>query len=295
MNNYKYYLTFDVGIKNLAYCLARYDTTKNITDGLDIIDWGILDVSYKPLICKNIVNKRKKCNTNSIYYLLKDEIKDTSINHKDSNNLIGYCQTHANDLKIKDKKTHSTLFRVSKNPAFVNNFNIQTERLLRALEDFYNNKLMSLYHTVDPEQEAFNNTEYLISNMEIYIENQPVFKNPIMKTISIIILAFFMLKKVTCSNRIKSVNFISASGKTNLSFISSMNQSLNINPKPNVNFKVYAERKEFAIDVTNQIIQTLNKSIFNICSCVNYELSAKKDDMADTLIYVICTILKEQK
>ena len=194
MNSYKYYLTFDVGIKNLAYCLARYDTTKNITEGLDILDWGILDVSYKPLICKNIVNKRKKCNTNSIYYLLKDDIKNIPINHKEPKNLIGYCQKHANDLKIKDKKMYSSLFRVSKNSIFVNNFNVQMERLLKALEDFYNYKLMSLYHTANAEQEAFNNTEYLISNLEIYIENQPVFKNPIMKTISIGIFTFFILK-----------------------------------------------------------------------------------------------------
>lgn len=295
MSSYKYYLTFDVGIKNLAYCLARYDATKNITEGLDIIDWGILDVSYKPLICKNIVNKRKKCNNNSIYYLLKENVKNTPVNHKEATNLIGYCQNHANDLKLKDKKTHSSLFRVSKNSIFVNNFNIQMERLLKALEDFYNNKLMSLYHTTNSEQEALTNTQYLISNLEIYIENQPVFKNPIMKTISIGIFTFFILKKVTCQTKIKSVNFISASDKTHLSFISSMNKSLKINPKPNVNFKVYAERKEFAIDMTNQIIKNLNKSIFNIVSSVNYDLSAKKDDMADTLIYVICTILKQQK
>lgn len=268
MNSYKYYLTFDVGIKNLAYCLARYDTTKNITEGLDIIDWGILDVSYKPLICKNIVNKRKKCNTNSIYYLLKEDVNNTPVNHKEAKNLIGYCQNHANDLKLKDKKKHGLLFRVSKNSIFVNNFNIQMERLLKALEDFYNNKLMSLYHTANSEQEALTNTQYLISNLEIYIENQPVFKNPIMKTISIGIFTFFTLKKVIFETKIKSVNFISASDKTNLSFINSMNKSLKINPKPNVNFKVYAERKEFAIDMTNQIIKNLNKSIFNIVSSV---------------------------
>ena len=295
MNNYKYYLTFDVGIKNLAYCLARYDTSKNITEGLDIINWGILDVSYKPLICKNIVNKRKKCNTNSIYYLLKDNVTDTLINHAEPTNLIGYCQNHANNLKLIDKKTHRALFRVSKNSIFANNFNIQMERLLKALEDFYNNKLMSLYHTVNTEQEALNNTEYFLSNLEIYIENQPVFKNPIMKTISIGILTFFILKKVTYGNKIKSVNFISASDKTHLSFISSMNKSLKINPKPNVDFKVYAERKAFAIDMTNQIVQNLNKSIFNIVSSINYDSCTKKDDMADTLIYVVCTILKQHK
>jgi hypothetical protein len=294
MNNYKYYLTFDVGIKNLAYCLSRYDTTKMITDGLDIIDWGILDVSYKPLICKQIKNKRKICNANSIYYCLKADIPNIPSSHKNSNNLIGYCQEHSNELKIKDKKLHSQLFRISKNLIFVNNFNVQMERLLKALEIFYNTKLSSLYDTQNSELEARTNSEYLISNLDIYIENQPVFKNPIMKTISIGIFTFFTLKKIISTNIIKSVNFISASDKTHLSFITSMKEILKINPKPNINYKNYAERKAFAIDMTNQIVKNLNKSIFNIVSSVNYDLSVKKDDMADTLIYVVVILLKQK-
>ena len=208
MSNYKYYLTFDVGIKNLAYCLARYDTEKPIIAGLDILEWGILDVSYKPLICKNIKNKRKICNTNSIYYSLKPDVPNKPSCHKNAENLTGFCQFHANELKQTDKKAHSSLFRVSKNQIFINNFNVQMERLLTALEHFYNGKLTNLFHTVNPEEEAKNNKEYLVNNLEIFIENQPVFKNPIMKSISIAILTFFTLKKVISKNIIKSVNFI---------------------------------------------------------------------------------------
>ena len=76
MSDYKYYLTFDVGIKNLAYCLARYDQKKTLINGLDIIDWNILDVSFKPLMCKNIINKRKVCNKNSIFYLFDKETEN---------------------------------------------------------------------------------------------------------------------------------------------------------------------------------------------------------------------------
>ena len=47
--------------------------------------------------------------------------------------------------------------------------------------------------------------------------------------------------------------------------------------------------------MTNQIIKNLNKSIFNIISSVKYDLSIKKDDMADTLIYVIVLLLKQKK
>ena len=122
MTFYKYFLTFDVGIKNLAYCLCRYEKNKSILEGLEILDWNVLDVSYKPLVCKHIKNKRKICNTNSVYYLLKENINNTPASHKNADNLIGYCQFHANELKEKNKAVHKNLFRVSKNKLFINNF-----------------------------------------------------------------------------------------------------------------------------------------------------------------------------
>jgi hypothetical protein len=291
MTKYKFYLTFDVGIVNLAYCLARYDTSKSISEGLDIINWGILDVSYKPLICKHIKNKRAICNKKSIFYSLKPDISDIASTHTKSENLIGYCQIHANELKQKNKKAYSSLYRVSKNPVFTNNFNVQIERLLSALEIFYNEKIISLYHTENTKDEIFNNKQYSVNNLEILIENQPI-KNPTMKSISIAMLTFFTLKKVISLNVIKSVNFISPTEKTQLPFIKTMKETLKINPKTNLNFKNYNHRKIFAVDATTQILPKINNSLFNIISSVNYELSTKKDDMADTLLYVIIMLLK---
>jgi hypothetical protein len=291
MENYKYYLTFDVGIKNLAYCLGRYDKTKNISEGLDILEWGILDASYKPLICKNTVNLRKVCNKKSIYYLLKEGIEDNKINHNDSNNMIGYCQQHSTELKIKNKNAYKSLCRVSKNSLFENSFNVQVERIMKVLENFYNKKIMSIYDIKETGTETEN---YIINNLDVYIENQPAFKNPIMKTISTIILTYFSLKKIINSDKIRSVSFISPKEKTEMTFITNMKNLIKINPKIPVNFKDYTERKDFAIDATNQIIGKLNKSIFNIVSSVNYDLSIKKDDMADTLLYIISVIISKK-
>lgn len=287
-NKFKYYLTFDVGIKNLAYCLIRHDVTKNIINGIDIIKWGVLDVSFKPLICKHIVNKRKICNKISFYYLLKEN----NNNHNNHNNLIGYCKDHFNNLKITNKSLQKQLFRISKNLIFKDNFNIQIERLLLALEIFFQNDIISLYHTENPENETQTYSEFLINNLEIYIENQPVFKNPIMKSISIAIFTFFTLKKIMFPQIIKFVNFISASDKTKLIFINSMKKIININSTI-TDFKNYDNRKEFSIQITNQFITNLNKSIFNIVALVNYYLNKKKDDMADTFIYIIYILLKQ--
>ena len=60
MSKSNYFLTIDVGTVNLAYCLAEYKPeTKDssILKSIEIIKWGILDVSYKPLYCKQIKNK----------------------------------------------------------------------------------------------------------------------------------------------------------------------------------------------------------------------------------------------
>jgi len=285
MSNFKYYLTFDVGIVNLAYCLARQDISNNTINCLDLLDWGILDVSFKPLICKCIKNKRAICNKKSIFYSLKLNVPDIPSSHKKHDNLIGYCQDHATELREMNKKDYSCLFRISKNPLFLNNFNAQMERLLTALEIFFNKKILSIYHTE-------NEQLFSISNLEIVIENQPVFKNPIMKTISIAIFTFFTLKKVINPTIIKYINFISPKEKTQPIFIKSLTEKFNIIPKSNVNFKVYNERKDFAIDATNQIILKLSNSVFNIVSSINYSFSTKKDDMADTLLYVIILMLK---
>ena len=71
MTKYKYLLTFDIGIKNLAYCIVRY----NILDKkkFDIIYWGILDISHKGLICDFSIDISKKnniaiCCINKFYF-----------------------------------------------------------------------------------------------------------------------------------------------------------------------------------------------------------------------------------
>ena len=55
------YLSFDVGIKNLAYC--------ELTPEKEVIHWGIINLNEDP-ICD--VHLRKKCETQASY-LIKDE------------------------------------------------------------------------------------------------------------------------------------------------------------------------------------------------------------------------------
>lgn len=284
----EYILTFDVGIKNLAYCISKINNNlenNKILDKIDIIDWNILDVSYKPLYCKQIKNKRACCNCISKYYSLIDEYNT----HDNINNLIGYCKTHykkiMNDYKINKicKKNQIKFYKISLNPVYRENFNTQIDRLLLCLESFFNNIILKPYHVIS------NKLQY-INNLKIYIENQPSLKNPVMKTISIVIFTYFNIKKIIFSKIITSINFISASVKTNALFITKLYKLIDVQSTIK-KFETYNNRKEFTIDITNQIIFNLSKSINNITSTSKYILSKKKDDFADTLIYVISIIL----
>ena len=59
MSQNKFILTFDVGIKNLAYCIVKCEDKNekvSLIEKINIINWDIIDVSYRALYCKEIKN-----------------------------------------------------------------------------------------------------------------------------------------------------------------------------------------------------------------------------------------------
>ena len=53
---------------------------------------------------------------------------------------------------------------------------------------------------------------------------------------------------------------------------------------------ILSNLKNFSIDITNQLVNKLPININNIIYSSNYVLTKKKDDLADTLIYVIYSL-----
>jgi hypothetical protein len=284
--NSDYYLTIDVGTKNLAIYVCEYKsslTNTNILERINIIDWEIIDVSYKPLYCKQIKNKRAVCNCQSKYYSLKSD----TISHSEPDNLIGYCKTHIKQIREYNKKKenkHNQIkcWSISSNPIYKNNFSTQMEKLLTGLEKFFERVILTPYHII-------TNKQLVISDLDIYIENQPVLKNPIMKSISVGIYTFFSMKKMLHTNSINSINFINATTKTKGDFVLKLSKLVGIESEIK-DFEVYKKRKDFSEDIVNQIIPKLkyNNDFFNnIISISYYSLAKKKDDLADTLLYQI--------
>ena len=86
-------LSFDVGIKNLAYCLLNSEDNS-------IEDWGILNISVDP-VCEHQMKNRKCDNT------AKKMIKDTEFK---------LCTSHCKIKQYKDKKLRNV--RKIENPMF---------------------------------------------------------------------------------------------------------------------------------------------------------------------------------
>ena len=291
MEKNKYFLTIDVGTKNLAICVCSYnnnhDKNSSILSKINIIDWEIIDVSYKPLYCKEIKNKRAICNCISKYYSLKVGTQD----HLNPDNLIGYCKTHMKKIREHNKNklnknNQIKTYSINSNPIYKNNFSTQMEKLLIGLENFFTSKILFPYDYIDSKFK-------LIEGLEIYIENQPVFKNPIMKSISVGIYTFFCMKRISFPKIISSINFINATVKTKQDFVIQLNNFVGIKSVIK-DFKSYANRKDFSEDIIKQIIPNLSYSreyINNIISTSNYAMIKKKDDLADTLLYQLYIII----
>ncbi len=185
-------LSFDIGIKNLAYCILYKDLTINNEKNLIIHKWGII----------NILEDNEKC-------------KDISLDE------IG-------------------------------------TRMYKRLQD-----------------------EFLEENIkEVLLENQPVLKNPVMKSIQILIMGFFKYESVILGREIKLIKLINASNKLKLGKkLIQFNESediLKIKSK-------YNRNKKLAILYTNYFLEKELYIDYNKYSTLFNE-HKKKDDLSDAFL-----------
>ena len=185
-------LSFDIGIKNLAYCILYKDLTINNEKNLIIYKWGII----------NILEDNEKC-------------KDISLDE------IG-------------------------------------TRMYKRLQD-----------------------EFLEENItEVLLENQPVLKNPVMKSIQILIMGFFKYESVILGREIKLIKLINASNKLKLGKkLIQFNESediLKIKSK-------YNRNKKLAILYTNYFLEKELYSDYNKYNTL-FNGHKKKDDLSDAFL-----------
>ena len=166
------YVGWDIGIKNLAYCIIEINNNVETIKELDIINLIENDTISDVLKC-SIKNKNNSCCKGTVLYTHK--LDDT----------IFYCKKHYNNLdKITDKKLIKEL-KLIKKPKRCNQYSIK---------ELGN----TLFSELD-KNPLFINCNY------ITIENQPVLKNPTMKSIQMMLYSYFLIKNKNIIN-IKLLN-----------------------------------------------------------------------------------------
>ena len=215
------YLSFDVGIKNLAYCVLCKDKK--------IKDWGIINLNENP--CCD-VKLKKKCDKQSTY-----EVKG------DPN--VKYCCT-AHSKKFSKKKK------------------LNTNHDLLKISQLCVSKLREL----DIKQVG-----------SVLIENQPALKNPVMKSIQMMIYTFFVMDGVMSeSSKIEKIHMINARNKL----------KVYKGPKIECNKKgKYAQNKYLSVEYTKEMIKDEEE-----CFQELFKESKKKDDLADAYLQGIYWIEK---
>lgn len=274
MNNIKI-LSIDVGIKNLALCLLEKKD-----DDFEIKKWCIINLNDGDKKCDFIKKNKQKC----------DNLSKFNIYNKDNPNDIFYvCNQHKkfkSSLIIPlDKKNKTKCLICEKEAKFCfidditqcwcdehieeNKKKIDKKLHIKKMISITNNKNQDLsqkmYLKLDSELDFLNVDE-------VIIENQPSLRNPIMKTISAFIYAYFIMRglidKDKTNSLIKSVKFVSPLNKLKVDD-KTTKETLQDKNK-------YKLTKNLGIKYCLSLINDKDKEILN-----KYK---KKDDMCDCFL-----------
>jgi hypothetical protein len=254
------YIGWDVGIKNLSYCIIDHE--------YNIIDWNIInlldDEEKVKQECSILKKTGDKCDKKVFYIDYTDNIDDI-----DSRKY--FCKTHSK--KKMGIKEIDICYNCNSKAKFILDNNVYSCKLHSKDKNIKEkicttktNKIdldvlgKSMINKLD-KNKLFLDVDYVL------IENQPVLKNPRMKSIQMMLFTYFLIKKPYIT-----IKFVSASSK--LAFKINNEEIEKINKIKNK----YDKRKKLSIEYCKHFINS-NDSKNNFF--VNFK---KKDDLADAYL-----------
>jgi len=250
-------LSFDVGIKNLAYCIMSVENDK-----YKIFKWEIINLTHDYVkLKKNNVNidvefimHYKKLKIND----LKDCMKKIGLGTEDGKkkkDLVLMCDEYLKKNKLNNltKCKNISLFDLGK-------------ILYNNLDELMN---IGMFNDID----------------EVIIENQPVLKNPTMKSIQILIFGYFINLTNRNKNLISNIKLISARNKLKVYNGPIIKDNYKIKNKYNLTKKLAIDYCKYMIDDQKDFLIFFNNH-------------PKKDDLADCYLqgaYYLCQNKKKKK
>jgi len=256
-------LSFDVGIKNLAYCIANNDEDEK---KIVIEEWDIINTLEDKIAESKENNKCSHCGAKAKYY------------SEDSNFYCGrhrgkYCLIDAKAYKIKTKTkcsecdsnsnyTYKDINFCKKHLMKFNKLNtIKKVKCKKINNDYIFSKMIELF---DGRYKHFLDCD------KVLIELQPALKGPRMKAISCFISSYFLIKgKYDMNARMEEVRYISATNK--LKFEETTETT-------------YRQRKDMGIEYVRKFLEDNEdyKYFLNI-----FNEHSKKDDLCDALLQIL--------
>ena len=230
-----FYVGWDIGIKNLAYCVVEEKDGNSKIIELEIIN---LIEEQKEVKCSIINKNGNKCSSNADWILKNGE--------------TCYCNRHYKQY-IKDGKPKTHLKKVKKKKIKANLVPLETlgKTLFKKLDE---NKL-------------FMDCDNII------IENQPVLKNPKMKSLQIMLYSYFLIK----NKNINDIQLVNASNKLKV-FKGKLSDDKEIMLK-NIKDK-YRKNKFTAVEHTKRMMEDNGETEF----IEKFNSNKKNDDLADAFL-----------
>ena len=259
-------LSFDVGIKNLAYCYTEHDEDKST----HILDWGIID----------LIDNKQQCYHNNCQKPIKLYKNDVFSCKKHSTCHPEYNINHSNTSINKIKKLSMTEIKILCKTYQITEHKYKKD-MIDELNTYFKTKCFSLYKQENAKDvnlikigrnmtilfdSKFNNYEIDL----VIIENQISSLAARMKSIQGMITQYFIICHPT----------------VDIKYISSFNK-LKLFSEKKLSYK---ERKTLSVKKTDELINEYNVSTKWIELFNNHK---KKDDLADcflqTIIYMRLT------
>lgn len=278
-------LSYDIGIKNLAFCLVDYDV---ITKKLVIEEWNIINLLENEfnneLLCKYI-NKNKPYNN----------CKNTAI-FSSKNNNFSFCKRHISKFHIQDLSILPITDNIisicdendcsNKSKYYVNNKKLCSKHKNITL-DFHNqNYILKKIKTISANNYPIDkiadkmitilDEKYLhLLNCDIVLLELQVMKSPRIKTLSNYLYMYYRMNGIHYKKNnsyINDVRYIMASSK------------LRFNKNNTTeNIQNYNNRKKTGIDNVNEYLT--NNQLFD--NKIWFNKQKKQDDLADALLQIL--------
>lgn len=224
-------ISIDVGIKNLAICALDILPTSH-----SILKWKIINCIQVHTSPCCVFRRGKRCNHAAVNSVMTDSDQE-----------LGYCTLKTCQREMRSSYGPKKIKKIKK----INCNKISLDIL--GVEIY---KHLALLGNLDEYE-------------HIVIENQPVLKNPRMKSVQMLIYSFFLFQSIE-NNYSYVIKLFSARNK------------LNIYDGPEIKSDIknkYALRKYLSVEYTKYFLAKYNNEYLDF-----FTISRKKDDLADSYL-----------